>query len=258
MDLIILGNKENVNSEFPLSSMQYNYDCGGMDFINLIGLPIKHYPYIPPNGWTILKSQKCGTPPYKPDWDTLIYNDQKWKPLDDGKLSYDEMCMINGTEYIARSFVVHGFVRISDGLSVVIAGAHYSHDHTGNGKDIDIQGQEISFIKTIHEVMRNINTTNFILIADTNEDSWTAKDNLKFLKIYNNVSDIVNGSPRRFYSCCQDDGYSYREDKIIADFGNEMRSEMLYDGISAKNMPVWLISTPHSISHKPILATLYL
>ena len=132
LDLIILGNKDKVNSEFPLSDMKYDYDCGGMDFINLIGLPIKHYPYTPQNGWTILNSQECGTPPYKPDWDTLIYNDQKWKPLNNGKLSYTEMCMIEGNQYIARSFVVQGFVRISDGLRVVVAGAHYSHDHRGN------------------------------------------------------------------------------------------------------------------------------
>ena len=54
-----------------------------------------------------------------------------------------------------------------------------------------MKGQEISFIKIIHEVMKNINTNNFILLADTNEDSWTAKENLEFLKIFHNESDIV-------------------------------------------------------------------
>merc|ERR1712232_1312667 len=141
-------------------------------------------------------------------------------------------CM--STHPMDRSFIVQPFRNTENGEKVIVIGAHFPH-----GTDF------YRLSDVIESVMKSTGVSSVILIADTNQKSYSSIDIMEKLKIPHAKS---SRSTHLLKSCClSKPGFKYPFDRIITNTpGTAVRTAMLLEWL-----PLWVVGE----LHKPILGT---
>jgi hypothetical protein len=195
-----------------------------LDFVNVV--EFENATYQPPAGWaSIAPDQDCGH-----DWDTLFYRTDRWvlKEASSG-------CLVPSRSYAAGTFQS----KSHPALIVAVMGAHFpqtldasthayenatrnatrvfrklgNHERALFLGDTNTEGPEAAAANQSHH---GVNKTNGELMADM--ALWGR----------NGTRGEPPGAPL-FKGCCYSDGFSWEGDRIIANFGSVVSSQVLFD-----------------------------
>lgn len=197
----------------------------GLDFANIVMLEDHNDTF--PSGWEAI-SQTCGL-----DITTLLFNASRWQKVAVPGAGA-RGCMITSD----RSYVVQAFDHSSENLRIVVVGAHFPHGQLGS-----------ALTPSIKHVAAASGSSKTLLIADTNilkPEATCPAGNLceSSTQIFEALA--VPGasaavSTDLLKTCCLNDpGFSFTFDRIIANFGTSMATQLHDDPA-----PSWAIGAFH-------------
>jgi len=192
-----------------------------LDFANIVEL--EDQSYIAPSGWAMLNSTA------KRDVTTLFYNSERWTPIA-ASGAHQAGCMVAQD----RPYVVQAFAHNRRGFSVIVVGAHFPHV-------LSIYGGMKVLGAAIKSVINATGVTAIVLAADTNMDRhlpYGSSGGLMKLLGVPAVEHIV--STDLLKTCCLNDGFHFTFDRVIANFGMDMNTSMLFDPT-----PAWAFGEFH-------------
>lgn len=186
---------------------------------------------------------------------TLLYNSGRWKPVGHRTAGCTGP-KDNHVEGFTRPFIVRAFessqLKSSDGkwLKVLVVAAHFPHPSGwGAAKDALKSAIEPKMKKGVDKVVLMADT-NFALAFAPYPDDFTPKPSADILGDIGVPNDHVQSTEAEL-SCCQSVWYHTGYDRIIANFGIKMSTEM---GLDANAVSGWAAR----FMHLPIVGSLCL
>merc|ERR1712232_532953 len=163
------------------------------------------------------------------DYTTLFYNNHRWTPI---RESLKRGCMETKPN-MDRSFVIQPFQHTSNGMKVIVIGAHFPHSRDFH-----------RLTNALQSVMHGTSVSSVILIADTNQRNYSSTHIMEELKVPHASR---SRSSHLLKSCClSKPGFKFPYDRIITNTpGPAVTTTLLLDWF-----PLWAVGEPH----KPILA----
>ena len=195
-----------------------------LDFVNVV--EYESSTYQPPAGWAaIAAEQDCGQ-----DWDTLFYRADRWTLRQES-----HGCLVPHRSYAAGTFQS----KHNPMLIVAVMGAHFPQTLNASTHAYE------NATKNANGVLRKLwNNGRTIFLGDTNtEGPEAAAANISHHGVnktngelmadmalwgHNDTRGEPPGAPL-FKGCCYSDGFSWQGDRIIANFGKVVSSQVLFD-----------------------------
>jgi len=231
-----------------LEALKQELTSGVKDFASIVELEDAG-DFQTPAGWTRHAYTCEQGDPKIADQISLFYNSEKWKPSIAAPVSG---CSVNGAD---RAYIVWAFTSIEDSsLTTVVVAAHFGHEDQYQ-LSIDTVGPAIGQVAT------SAGTTNIFFMGDLNQPHSRSSDEV--LKDLENKANIDNSktveSTDLLVTCCMDSHFtpttgsdSRTYDRVIANFGSSMATELLFDPA-----PAWAEGTVTvSKFHKAIVGSL--
>jgi len=195
-----------------------------LDFANVIEL--ENLTYSPPPGWGMI-GLECGR-----DMATFLYNSRRWR-LVAAEGAASKGCMARND----RPHLVQAFEHLSGNFRLVAVGAHFPH-----------LWQYPAGVRTLRSAIRSVTAAvgaeHLLLIADTNLNATNrgglngSSDSLFRSLGVPELGPVMSTDLIR--SCCLDDGFHFTFDRVIANFGSEMSTRLLFDPT-----PEWAVGEFH-------------
>lgn len=201
--------------------------ANGTDFANVVEL--ETHDFAAPTGWANI-SYTCGR-----DMTTLFFDSTRWK-MSEGAALGAKGCMVKDD----RAYVVQVFEHLTESLKVVVIGAHFPHRTLGTTLSASLRG-----------VVNASGVESTLLIADTNinrpgafpvcprslcSSSVEIFQGLDIVRADQAVSTVLEKT------CCLNPpyGFAFEFDRIIANFGTSMTTELHDDPT-----PSWAVGAFH-------------
>lgn len=212
-----------------------------IDFANIIEFEVPNFTL--PSNWTgIPSNDSCGI-----DQVDLIYNNVRWLPSGPSVKG----CMAPKD----RPFIIQQFTDTNTSEGVIVIGAHFPHPASFTLSTL----KEVEVLKiALQSALSTTAVKKVVLIADTNEwRSVSSSRIMKYLEVP--AGPIVSTSLET--TCCFDNDFASwgAFDRIIANFGAEMVTEVLFDPLPAWAQEFQNVSDPSSRKgafHKAVKGTL--
>jgi len=191
-----------------------------IDFANVIEFEAPGWS--PPENWTSIDST-CGI-----DLVDLIYNNVRWELSGPG----EKGCMVEAMNETKRDrpYLIQQFINTNTSEGVIVIGAHFPHPASFTVSTF----KEAEVLKgALKRVLNATDVQKVVLIADTNE--WTSVSSESLMSYLGAPGDtVVSSSLER--TCCFDNDFAAwgAFDRIVANFGAEMETEVLFDPL-----PLW-------------------
>lgn len=184
-----------------------------IDFLNLIEMP-----YQPPEGWMAFQFY-CGR-----DLEMIIYNHKKWRPVAGHSSMTTNVSGCFETSPNNRPFIVQAFDSVRDSYEhryrLIVVGAHFSHTHD--------DAHYAPLREALLRVTSNASTNAVVMMADSNIAGSTSSADLLKNVGAPHVDDKTLATAL-YKTCCSNDGFTYQFDRIVANFGEDMQSTLLFD-----------------------------
>mmetsp|Transcript_139396 Transcript_139396/g.347579 ORF Transcript_139396/g.347579 Transcript_139396/m.347579 type:complete len:297 (-) Transcript_139396:116-1006(-) len=196
-----------------------------VDFANIVEL--EDSSYAPPAGWAAIR-QQCNL-----DVTVLIYNSARWKPAPISRSTVKGCMKPNDRAFVVQQFDGLG---ASAGAKLIAVGAHYPHSgdrERGPLKD------------ALAATVSATDTKAVVFMADTNEEASVTSADVA-LEVGMPKGSLV--ASELLNSCCLDISYIRPFDRILANFGSSMQTQLLFD----QGIPEWA----HGQFHKPVAVKL--
>eukprot|EP00931_Biecheleriopsis_adriatica_P002698 TRINITY_DN10374_c3_g1_i2.p1 TRINITY_DN10374_c3_g1~~TRINITY_DN10374_c3_g1_i2.p1 ORF type:complete len:467 (+),score=82.70 TRINITY_DN10374_c3_g1_i2:23-1423(+) len=219
-----------------LQAMLQGFD---VDFANLIEFEDDGFSM--PAGWTSIRSSlSCGK-----DRLDLVYRSTKWRPAATTGAGA-KGCMVQHD----RPFIVQQFDSIGGSDSIIVVGAHFPHP--ASNTDSTLQADVLQ--TALQDILAVTGIDKVVLLADTNESPSVSSSRLmSFLGI---PGETVSTSLQP--TCCFDNSFPSwgTFDRIIANFGLQMQTQVLHDPLPTWAHEVQLASSRRGAFHKAIKGVL--
>mmetsp|Transcript_78983 Transcript_78983/g.164056 ORF Transcript_78983/g.164056 Transcript_78983/m.164056 type:complete len:399 (-) Transcript_78983:344-1540(-) len=221
-----------------------------IDFANIIELGAE--PYDPPKGWGKLRAN-CSH-----DDTTLIYNQDRWTPVEgDARLASEGCMALHDRPFVLQTFQESSGLLIGSNASnasskVVVVGAHFPHPPL---LYMPLLEQNIVELRTaIAAAVNASDQGRVILIADTNEGNPIPSTSIRE---YLQLPGLKTVSTDLEFTCCYDIdfGMGATFDRIISNFGGHMETQLMM----SSELPLWARQEKYgrrAAFHLPILGRL--
>jgi len=212
-----------------------------LDFANIIEFEVSDF--AAPPGWASVYNAACGM-----DKVDLMYNQRRWVPSRSAGSSAHGCMAAND-----RPFVIQRFDSTIGAGSLFVIGAHFPHPVSMTNSALE---ETMALKRALHTVGAAGGDERVILVADTNENENTPSHGIMG-QLLNLRSPVISTSLE--HTCCFDIDFKERGfDRVVANFGVGMDTEVLFDPVPAWAHEVKDGEARRGAFHKAILGTLAL